>query len=100
MRSRRQSRALVMRVTAALLIRSAADQSIASRMRGQFAGLLRAILPLRLRRISWELPAPRIRLVLFMEHSPREYQVASRYLRSAHMHLLDRRPELDAILVA
>jgi DNA-binding LacI/PurR family transcriptional regulator len=41
--------------------------------------------PLMLRSISRELSARGIQLVLLMAHSPRDYQIASRYLRSGHV---------------
>ena len=41
--------------------------------------------PLMLRSISRELSARGIQLVLLMAHSPRDYQIASRYLRMGHV---------------
>jgi DNA-binding LacI/PurR family transcriptional regulator len=41
--------------------------------------------PLMLRSVSRELSARGIQLVLLTAHSPREYQIASRYLRSGHV---------------
>jgi DNA-binding LacI/PurR family transcriptional regulator len=41
--------------------------------------------PLMLRSVSKELSARGIQLVLLTAHSPRDYQIASRYLRSGHV---------------
>ena len=41
--------------------------------------------PLMLRSVSRELSARGIQLVLLTAHSPRDYQIASRYLRSGHV---------------
>src|SRR5262249_50225382 len=41
--------------------------------------------PLMLRSISRELSARGFQLVLLMAHSPRDYQIASCYLRSGHV---------------
>jgi DNA-binding LacI/PurR family transcriptional regulator len=41
--------------------------------------------PLMLRSISTELSARGIQLILLMAHSPRDYQMLSRYLRSGHV---------------
>jgi len=41
-----------------------------------------------------------MRLVLFMAQSQRDYQIASRYLRSGHARLLGRRPGSGAVFVA
>src|ERR1700722_2371419 len=48
-------------------------------------GFSEPFFPLMLRGVSRELSARDIQLVLLTAHSPREYQVVSRYLRSGHV---------------
>jgi DNA-binding LacI/PurR family transcriptional regulator len=74
-------------------VRNRAPRAAASRGTGSIAFMVcednarvfsEPFFPLMLRSVSRELSARGIQLVLLTAHSPRDYQVASRYLRSGH----------------
>jgi DNA-binding LacI/PurR family transcriptional regulator len=75
-------------------VRNRAPRSSASRRTGSIAFVVcednsrvfsEPFFPLMLRSISTELSSRGVQLVLLMAHSPRDYQIASRYLRSGHV---------------
>jgi DNA-binding LacI/PurR family transcriptional regulator len=75
-------------------VRNRAPRAAASRGTGSIAFLVcedsgkvfsEPFFPLMLRGVSRELSARDIQLVLLTAHSPREYQIVSRYLRSGHV---------------
>jgi DNA-binding LacI/PurR family transcriptional regulator len=75
-------------------VRNRAPRSSAARRTGSIAFVVcednsrvftEPFFPLMLRSISRELSSRGIQLVLLMAHSPRDYQIASRYLRSGHV---------------
>src|SRR5690242_8831427 len=75
-------------------VRNRAPRSSAPRRTGSIAFVVcednsrvfsEPFFPLMLRSISRELSARGIQLVLLMAHSPCDYQIASRYLRSGHV---------------
>ena len=75
-------------------VRNRAPRSSAARRTGSIAFVVcednsrvftEPFFPLMLRSISRELSSRGIQLVLLMAHSSRDYQIASRYLRSGHV---------------
>jgi DNA-binding LacI/PurR family transcriptional regulator len=75
-------------------VRNRAPRAPASRGTGSIAFMVcednarvfsEPFFPLMLRSVSRELSARGIQLVLLTAHSPRDYQIASRYLRSGHV---------------